>query len=83
MSDDRTEELFRKLKKEVDAATAEAQRSKGAFDQLTRQLEVEFECHNLKEAEVLLAKLESQEDKARKEFERQLKEYQKKWKGEE
>lgn len=74
------EDTFRRLKKEVDNATAEAQRAKGAFDQLTKQLEGEFECNSLKEAEALLAKLEAQADKAKKEFERQLRDYERKWK---
>lgn len=75
-----TEDIFKRLKKEVESSAAEAQRAKGAFDQLTRQLEKEFECHNLKEAEALLAKLERQANKAKEEFERQLRDYERKWK---
>jgi len=77
-----SEEIFRKLKKEVDDATAEAQRSKGALDQLTSQLESEYGCGNVKEATALLEKLESQADEAQKKFQRALKEYERKWKGE-
>lgn len=75
-------EVFRKLKKEVENAAAEAQRAKGAYDQLTSQLVNEFECSNLKEAEALLAKLEAEAEKSEKQFRKCLNEYEKKWKKE-
>lgn len=77
-----TENIFRRLKKEVDDATAEAQRAKGALDQMTSQLESEYGCKSPKEATALLAKLESQAEEAQKKFQRALKEYERKWKGE-
>ena len=76
-----TEDIFRKLKKEVENTAAEAQRAKGALDQLNEQLLKEFKCSDLKEATALLAKLEAQADKAKEQFERQLRDYEKKWKG--
>lgn len=82
MSDERLEETFQRLRKEVESTAAEAQRAQGAFDQLTRQLANEFECTNQKEAEALLAKLQRQAAKAKEQFEQQLREYKKKWKDE-
>lgn len=76
-----SEEIFRRLKKEVDTATAEAQRAKGALDQLTSQLESEYGCKSAKEATALLDRLELQADEAQKKFQRVLKEYERKWKG--
>lgn len=75
-----SEEIFRRLKKEVDDAAAEAQRSKGALDQLTSQLESGYGCKSVKEATALLEKLEAQAEEAQKKFQRALKEYERKWK---
>lgn len=77
-----SEEIFRRLKREVDNATAEAQRAKGALDQLTSQLEDEYGCRSVKEATVLLEKLEAQAEEAQRKFQKALKDYERKWKGE-
>ena len=76
-----SEEIFRRLKKEVDDATAEAQRAKGALDQLASQLKDEYDCNNIKEATALLEEFEGKAEEAQKKFQRALKEYERKWKG--
>lgn len=75
-----TEKEFKQLKQEVEDAKEEASRAKGALDQLMSQLETEFDCKDLKEAKELLAELTEKRDKAAREFERAMKDYEKKWK---
>ncbi len=75
-----SEEVYRRLKREVDTAKTESDRAKGALSQLISQLKTEFRCENLKEAKALLAELETQRGKTQKRFEEALKEYEKKWK---
>jgi len=80
MSEIVSEELYRRLKKDVDSAKSEAQRAKGAYEQLIIQLKNEYDCKTLKEAKALLEDLQSKKDKAEKEFDKAMREYEKKWK---
>ena len=74
-----TEESYRKLKREVDEAKTDADRAKGALDQLMTQLKNEFQCESLKEAKALLEELQEKRDKAQKKFDAALKDYKDKW----
>lgn len=78
-----TEREFKTLKQEVEDAKGEAERAKGALDQLMSQLKSEFECEDLKQAKTLLDTLTVKKEKAEREFEREMAAYQKKWKVEE
>lgn len=78
-----TEEYYKKLKTRVENARAEADRAQGALNQLMEQLENEFGCRSLKEANQKYQSLEKQEEKAKKEFDQLVEDYEKKWKGEE
>lgn len=75
-----SEEQYRKLKRDVDSTRSEAQRAKGAYEQLMTQLKNEFGCKTLKEAKALLEDMEAKKEKAEKEFEKAMREYEKKWK---
>lgn len=77
-----SEEQYRKLKRDVDSTRSEAQRANGAYEQLMTQLKSEFGCKTLKEAKALLEDLEEKKAKAEKEFEKAMREYEKKWKEE-
>lgn len=77
-----TEREFKTLKQEVEDAKGEAERAKGALDQLMSQLKSEFECEDLKQAKTLLDTLTAKKEKAEREFEREMAAYQKKWKNE-
>ena len=74
-------ETYRRLKREVEEATAEAERAKGALDQLMDQMKKDFGCSNAAEAKTLLKSLSDQRDKANAKFEKALKEYEAKWKA--
>lgn len=78
-----SEDTYRRLKREVDAAKTESDRAKGALSQLVNQLKTEFKCENLKEAKALLEDLSAKRDKTQRRFEEAMKEYEKKWKEKE
>ncbi len=80
MSSPLTESQFRRLKQDVEDAKSESERSRGAYEQLLRQLKEEFDCTSVKDAKVLLTKLEAKAEKAEKEFQTALAEYERKWK---
>lgn len=75
-----TEQEYRRLKQDVERSQAEAQRAKGALDQLMVQLEQEFHCTTLKEAKALLVELEAKRDRSQQRYEEAVKTYEKKWK---
>lgn len=77
-----TEEQYRKLKQSVETAKAEADRAQGALDQLMHRLEEEFECKTLKEAKTKLKQIQAEKKEAEDAFEKEMKNYQKKWKTE-
>lgn len=74
------EEKFWELKQEVERARSEAERAKGALDQLYLRLKKDFDCANLKEARELLKKLLRKEEEAQEAYERAVKDYESKWK---
>lgn len=75
------EDQYRKLKREVEQAKAEAERAQGALEQLMRRLGEEFECEDLKEAKRLLMDLQEKKEKAERAFDKALKDYEFKWKS--
>jgi len=77
-----TEEEYRRLKKEVEEAKAEADRAQGALDQLLTRLKEEFGCKDLKEAKALLTQLRLKRDTAQAAFTSAVEDYEEKWKRE-
>lgn len=75
-----TEEQYRELKEQATEARQQAERARGALDQIVEQLKADFGCSNLKEAEALLEKLRRDQTKAQKDFDKAFADYQKKWK---
>jgi len=80
MSNEITEEKYRKLKQQVEETKAEASRAQGALDQLLTRLKEEFDCSSLKEAKAKLTELEAKKKKAESVFEKVLADYEEKWK---
>lgn len=76
-----TEQEYRNLKLEVEEAKAKSQQAKGALEQLMRRLETEYECNSLDEAEELLKRLQKEKEEKETEFDRLMRNYQKKWKS--
>ena len=74
-----SEQQYRQLKREHEEAKAEAEQAKGALAQLTEQLEEEFGCTSLKQAEAKLAELKAKQEQTDKEFQKALKSYEAKW----
>lgn len=75
------EEEYRKLKREVDDAKAEAERAKGARDMLMKRLASEYDCESLKEARKKLEELTAEKDEAEAAYNKAVKDYEKKWKS--
>lgn len=75
-----SEQKYRQLKGDVEQAKSEADKARGALDQLLTRLEEEYGCKNLAQARTKLAELESEKNKAQKEFAKALQDYEKEWK---
>ena len=75
-----TDEEFRELKDSYESAKAEAERAKGALDQLMSRLQQEFGVKSVKQADALLVKLRQECETAETKAEKVLKEYKAKWK---
>lgn len=75
------EEAYRKLKTEVEEKTAEADRARGALDLLMKRLKDEFECDSIKEGKKALKELTERREKAEVAFDKAVKSYEAKWKG--
>lgn len=74
------EDQFRRLKREVEEAKAEADRAQGALDQIMARLKEEFDCTDLKSAKKLLAELSAKRDRAEASFNKAMADYERKWK---
>jgi len=76
-----TTETYLRLKKEVEQAQREAERARGALEQLIVQLKKEFGCGSVKEAKTALQALCEEREMALNKLKRALKEYEEKWKN--
>lgn len=76
-----SEEQYYRLKEKVDQSRIQAERARGALDQLTTQLKKEFDCDNIEEARRLLKEVQAKVKKARDTFNQQMEQYQKRWKS--
>ena len=76
------EEEFKKLKQQVADATDEANKARGALEQILKDLKTNFDCRNIGEAERHLATLKMKLTRAQTAFEEAQQKYQKKWKKE-
>ena len=81
MSGTITEDQYRRLKREVEEAKAEADRARGSLDQLMKRLKDEFGCETLKEAKAKLVQVEAKKEIAQEHFETALRAYEKRWKA--
>jgi len=69
------------LKKKVERAQQEADKAEGALEQVMKQLKKEFGCSTLEEAKKKLKVLEKQKQKAEKDFEIAVEEFEEEWDG--
>lgn len=67
---------YNQLKNEVDKLQREADRSEGALEQLMTKLKDEFECNTIGEAEELVLMLEKEANKAEKDYDKALEEFE-------
>ena len=70
---------YMRLKKDVETAQQRANRAQGALDQLMKDLEKDFDCSTLKQAQKKLEALETEEEEAREEFEEAVEQFDEKW----
>ena len=79
MSNDQILKKYMRLKKEVETAQQRKDRSQGALDQLKKNLEKDFECTSLKQAQKKLISLQKQEEEVKEEFVEAMEEFEEKW----
>lgn len=70
---------WEKLKSNVDRMRREADRAVGALSSLTKQLEEEFECSTIADAQKLRDKLKADLTTAEESFEKGLVEFEEEW----
>lgn len=78
-----TEKQYRLLKQDVEEAKTEADKAKGALEATIATLKTDYGVSSIKEAKVKLAKLREEKETAGLRFERTLKEYKRRWHGDE
>lgn len=74
-----TEKQYQELKSTAETARKSADEAAGAHKQLLKQLKEEFDCETVKEAKVLLAKLEREESEANTALSKAMAAYEKEW----
>lgn len=74
-------EKFTRLKAKVASMAREADKARGALDRIMEQLNEEFGCSSVKQAEKLLAKLEREREEAERTARRALKKFEEEWGG--
>lgn len=75
-----TEDQFRQLKKKVEDIRAEAERAKGAMNQIKADLMREFQCETLKAAKRKLEEIRAKHAAAETKLEKMMSDYESKWK---
>lgn len=70
---------YTRLKERVEQLREEASQAEGAYNELLSQLKKEYGCANIKSAQALLKKLETEERGLEEELDTKLKEFEHKW----
>ena len=78
-SNDQTLKKYMGLKKDVEVSQQRKDRSQGALDQLMKNLEKDFKCTTLKQAQKKLTNLQEQEEEVKEEFVEAMEEFEEKW----
>ncbi len=78
-NNDQTLKKYMRLKKEVETAQQRKDRAQGALDQLMKNLEKDFKCTSLKQAQKKLTNLQEREEEAKEEFVEAMEEFEEKW----
>ncbi len=79
MSSDTTLKKYMRLRKDVETAQQRADRAQGALDQLMKNLEKDFKCTTLKQAQKKLTNLQEQEEEMKKDFMEAMEKFEEKW----
>lgn len=72
-------EEFEELRDEIERLKASHQQRKGEMNELLRQLQEEFGCHSIEEAEKLLADLECQVARLNQKLEAKTEKLKQEW----
>lgn len=70
---------IKKLKGQVREAQAEAERAEGALQETLQQLQEEFGCSSIEQAEALLQSLEEEEKRVQQKLDQVLEKFREKW----
>ncbi len=79
MSNDTTLKKYMRLKKDVETAQQRKDRAQGALDQLMKNLEKDFKCTTLKQAQKKLTNLQEQEEEMKENFVEAMEKFEEKW----
>lgn len=67
------------LKKQVEIAKQKAHKAEGALEQTLKQIQEDFHCSSLDEAEKKLKTIQEEYNTAQKEFNKELEAFEEKW----
>lgn len=76
-----TPEKFIQLKDKIDQLEKESSKSEGILQQLKTNVKKEFDCDNLKKAEILLENMKQELERDKEKYEEDLASFESKWKG--
>ena len=76
---DRSLQQYLDLKEKADDLRRDAEKSAGALELLEKKLKEEFDCKSLKEAQLLLERMEQDQERAEMEFSRAADEFKDAW----
>jgi hypothetical protein len=68
------------LQQEVETAQQNANKAKGAYEQVLKQIKDQFKCKTLEQAEQELKRLRGEEVKAKRKYEKEMAKFKEKWK---
>jgi multidrug resistance efflux pump len=74
------EEQFKSLRRQVESTRAEAERAKGAMNQIKADLKKEFGCSTIKEAKAKLESIQEELRTAEFHLSQMMADYKSKWK---
>lgn len=74
-------EKYLQIKKEAEQAEREAARAEGALHQTLQGLRKAYDCKTIEDAEKMLKDLKRKRDEAKTLFDKQMRLFEKKWKG--
>ncbi len=70
---------YQALQRKSEKSKSDVARAEGALEQQMKKLKNDFGCESIEDAEYLLGTLEKQEEKAERQYEKELDSFKEKW----